>query len=113
MTRNTESAEVRTKYGAGAAALISAGIGCFVIGLMTSLVEASAGLGKALNWWNSVGPLSGKTLVGVTVWIVAWLGLWLAWRNKDRSLRMAFAVMIVLVVVGLLLTFPLIFDKFA
>ena len=112
MTRDTESAEVQTKYGAGAAALISAGIGCFIIGLMTTLVEASGGLKNALNWWNSAGPLTGKTGVGVIVWLVAWLGLWLAWRNKDRSLRTAFIAMIVLIVVGLLLTFPPIFTNF-
>jgi len=113
MMRNSESVEVRTNYGAGAAALVSAGIGCFILGLMTSLVAASSGLGKALNWWNTVGPLSGKTSIAVIVWLVVWLGLWLAWRGKDRSLRSAFTVMTVLVVVGLLLTFPLIFERFA
>jgi hypothetical protein len=113
MMRNSESVEVRANYGAGAAALVAAGVGSFILGLMTSLAEASGGLKDALNWWDTVGPLSGKTSVAVIVWLLAWLGLWLAWRGKDRSLRSAFIVMIVLVVVGLLLTFPLIFESFA
>jgi hypothetical protein len=112
MTTNTESAELQTHYGAGAAALVAGGIGCFVVGLMTTLVEVSGGLKNALNWWNSAGPLTGKTGVGVIVWLVAWLGLWLAWRGKVSNIRTASIVMIVLVVLGLLLTFPPIFTAF-
>lgn len=112
MSRNTESAAVRTHAGAAAAALVAGGIGTFMIGLLTSLVEASGGLNTALTWWGPAGPLSGKTGAGIIVWLVAWLGLWFAWRRKNPSLRMAFMVMIVLVVLGLLLTFPPIFTSF-
>jgi hypothetical protein len=95
MSRNTESTGVRTHDGAAAAALVAGGIGIFIIGLLTSLVETSGGLKSALIWWDSAGPLSGKTGVGVIVWLVAWLGLWFAWKGKNPNLRMAFTVMIV------------------
>jgi hypothetical protein len=34
------------------------------------LAEASPAVKNLLNWWNPVGPLSGKTGVAVAVWLV-------------------------------------------
>lgn len=98
--------------GPAAAALVSAGIGTFVIGLMTTLAAAFAGLRNALTWYNPAGPLSGKTGVGVIVWLVAWIVLHSMWRGREANLGRAFTWAIVLIAAGFLLTFPPVFEAF-
>ena len=99
--------------GPGAAAVVAAGIGTFTIGLMASLAVASAGLNNALNWYNPTGPLSGKTGVSIVAWLLAWVVLHAAWKNKDVNFGRAFAWALALVILGFLLTFPPVFDLFA
>ncbi|HRQ41580.1 MAG TPA: hypothetical protein PLD25_26980 [Chloroflexota bacterium] len=62
-----EQAAVTT--GPAAAALVSSDIGVLTIGLMTTGAVISEGLRNALNWWNPAGPLTGKTGVGVILWL--------------------------------------------
>jgi hypothetical protein len=99
-------------FGPVAAAFLAAGIGSFVLGLLTTISEASATFADKLNWYNPVGPLSGKTLISVIVFAVSWLLLYLAWRRKEPSPRMVFWVTGLLVAGGVLLTFPTFFDLF-
>ncbi len=103
----------RKLTGPGAAAMVAAGIGTLVIGLATSLAEASAGLGKALAWYGPTGPLSGKTGAGVIAWLLAWIVLHAAWKNKNVELGRAFRWTLALVALGFLLTFPPVFEIFA
>jgi len=109
----TETVDAAVTTGAAAAAMIAGGIGCFVIGLMTTLVEASASLGNLLNWVGPVGPLSGKTGVGIIIWLVSWFLLNLGLKNKNSNLSKAFTITIILIVAGFLLTFPPFFGLFA
>ena len=60
----------RLPNGEAMAALISAGIGVFVLGLLTTLAEASTGIADMPNWNKGVGPLSGKTIVPVAIWLI-------------------------------------------
>ncbi len=99
--------------GPGAAAVVAAGIGTFMIGLMASLAVASAGLNNALNWYNPTGPLSGKTGVGIVAWLLGWVILHAAWKTKNVNFGRAFSWALALVVLGFLLTFPPVFDLFA
>jgi hypothetical protein len=96
--------------GPAAAALVAAGVGTFVIGLMTSLAAASAGLRNALAWYGPAGPLSGKTGVGLIAWLLAWIILHSAWRGREANLGRAFMWAIVLIAAGFLLTFPPVFE---
>jgi hypothetical protein len=98
--------------GAGAAALLAAGIGVFATGLMTTLAEASPAWGNALNWWNPVGPLSGKTGVGVIVWLIAWAALHARYRHADVTLDRALTWTWILILMGFLGTFPTFFGLF-
>jgi hypothetical protein len=98
--------------GPGAATVVAAGIGTFTIGLMTTLAEASPSLKSALNWVNPAGPLSGKTGVGVIVWLIAWIVLHEAWKSKEVDFSRAFRWALALVIAGFLLTFPRVFDLF-
>jgi hypothetical protein len=65
-----------------AAAVIAGGIGAFALGLVTTLAEASEGIRNWLQWSDPVGPLSGKVIMAVLVWLVAWAILHVALRRR-------------------------------
>ena len=102
--------------GPGAAMVISAGIGFFVLGFLTVLAEASAG-GKAWlqtwEWGQGVGPLAGKTTVASLAYFVSLAVLWVLWRNKEVNLKNAFYIGLALGILGALGTFPPFFQAFA
>ena len=77
-----------------AAAVIAGGVGAAALGVVTTLAEASEGLRNWLQWSDAVGPLSGKVLVAVAVWLVAWAILHLALRRRPYETRRAPAVLI-------------------
>lgn len=95
-----------------AAGVLAAGIGAFVMGLLTTAAAASAGIAGALNWYGPVGPLSGKSLGAVIVWLVAWALLGSSWRGKEVTFGPVYRWTLILVILGLLLTFPPFFDLF-
>lgn len=97
--------------GAGAAALLAAAIGVFVIGLMTSLAAASPGWSNVMNWFSPVGPLSGKTAVGVIVWLIAWGFLHSRYKDVDVDLGRTLRWTWILVALGWLGTFPPFYEK--
>ncbi len=96
-----------------AAAIIAGGVGAAALGAFTTLAEASADLKEWLDFKSDVGPLSGKTIMAVVVWLVAWLVLHLLYRGKPQETRRAFTIALVLVGLGVLGTFPTFFQAFA
>jgi hypothetical protein len=96
-----------------AAAMVAGGIGAASIGLLTTLAEASAGIKNALNWYNPVGPLTGKTLLGVILYLVSWAVLHVVYRGKNVNFTRAAALGLALLGVGLITTFPPFFELFA
>jgi hypothetical protein len=99
-------------FGPVAAAFLAAGVGSLVLGLVTTISEASASFADKLNWSNPVGPLSGKTIITVIAWLAAWAILYVVFRGKDPAPRGVYWLTTVLVAVGLVLTFPIFFDLF-
>jgi hypothetical protein len=95
-----------------AAAIIAGGIGAAALGVFTTLAEASTGVKNWLQWSDAVGPLSGKVLMALLVWLVAWALLYLALRNKPYETRRALTIALVLIGLGVLGTFPLFFQAF-
>jgi hypothetical protein len=95
-----------------AAAILAGGIGAFTLGVVTTLVEASASVKKALTLSTAVGPLSGKVAITVGVWLVAWLGLHMFYRTRPYESRRALVVAAVLVALGVIGTFPTFFQMF-
>lgn len=110
---DTQVGTSRKPNGPAAAAILAAGIGIFATGLMTTLAEAWEGLSNALIWSVPVGPLSGKTGVGVIVWLIAWAALASAYAGKDVEIAKVTRWAWLLIVLGLLLTFPPVFGLFA
>lgn len=99
--------------GPPAASLIAAGIGAVTLGLFTTLAEASTGIKDWLDWYDRVGPLSGKTILAAVAYFASFLILGLAWRDKTFVLKTILLVAGTLVALGVLFTFPPIFQAFA
>ncbi len=100
-------------FGPVAAAFFSAGIGALALGILTTLAEASESIKGKLELSKSVGPLSGKTIFAVAAWIVSWLILHFAIRDRKVDPKKVFVWTGVLVVIGIVLTFPTFFLLFA
>jgi len=81
--------------------------------VLTTLAEASQGIREWLQWSDAVGPLSGKVLMAVLVWLVAWAVLHAALRRRPYETRRALVVALVLIAVGVVGTFPTFFQLFA
>jgi hypothetical protein len=94
------------------AAILAGGIGCFALGLLTTLAEASSSIKDWLNWNDDVGPLSGKTAVAVVVWLIAWAVLHVVYRTRTIETRRALTVALVLIALGAVGTFPTFFQAF-
>ena len=92
------------------AAMLAAGIGCFVLGLMICLAQGSKAISGMLNFYNPVGPLSGKTIVAVVAWWITWAILASKWKDQSADFGKIYNVTLILVGLGLLGSFPLFFD---
>ena len=99
--------------GPAVAAILSAAIAVFVLGLLTTLNEASTDIHDFLDIKSRVGPLAGKTTFSVIVYLAAWVALLpVLWR---RSVPFAGAMLVaaVLIALGFVGTFPKFFELFA
>lgn len=95
-----------------AAVLLAAGLAIFTLGAVTMLAEASASFSNALTWNQGVGALSGKSIIEVAVFVVAWTALTPVLWKRDGLLRPAAIAFIVLAALGYLGTFPTFFTLF-
>jgi hypothetical protein len=100
-------------FGPVAAVFLAAGFGALVLGILTTVAEASEDFKSALEWAKSVGSLSGKTLIASAVFLVAWGILYLVLREKDPSPRQVFLWTGIMVAIAIVLTFPTFFQIFA
>lgn len=107
------SDSINSKDGAAVAAIFSAALGCAVIGLATVLVEMNPDIKTALAWSMAVGPLSGKTGIGVLVWLVSWPLFHAVLKNREVDFDRSWKRSLVLIIIGLLGTFPPIFKLFS
>jgi hypothetical protein len=101
--------------GPGAAAMISAGIGIFVLGFFTTAAVISGGIKSFLLWWEwgqGVGPLAGKSTLAILAWLISWFILDRLWRKKDVELMTAFYIGLGLGILGAIGTFPTFFELF-
>lgn len=92
------------------AAMLAAGIGCFFLGLITSLAQGSKAIGSLLNFYGPVGPLSGKTIVAIVLWLISWGILAGKWRDQSVNFGKIYTATLILVALGIVGTFPLFFD---
>lgn len=98
--------------GSGAAAIFSAGVGCFVLAVVAILGDKSALIERSLVFYKPTGPLSGVSTVAILVWLVTWTILEWSWRKKTVPAAHITAIALALLVVSLILTFPPVGDLF-
>jgi hypothetical protein len=106
-------AGVDKPFGPVAAVFLAAGVGSLVLGILTTLAEANESIKSWLEWSTSVGPLSGKTIIAVIAFVVAWVVLGIALRGRSLKPSTVFTWTAVLIAIGLVLTFPTFFQAFA
>jgi hypothetical protein len=110
--RAVENTEVSVAEQAVGASMVASGIGSLVLGIAVVLAEVSPGAKAFLTWSKGVGPLSGKSSVAVIAFLVSWAILHYAFQRRAISLTTSFIITVVLLVLGLLLTFPPVFMSF-
>jgi hypothetical protein len=98
--------------GSGAAAILAAGIGAFMVGFLAIAADKSAFLKNLFIFYKPTGPLSGVTTSAILVWLIAWGILEGRWRNRTVALACINAVALVLLGLSLLLTFPPVAELF-
>jgi hypothetical protein len=95
------------------AAILAAGVYAVALGFFTTVAEASESFKEKLALDDGVGPLSGKTVYAVAVWIVAWVVLHFVYRDKAVESRKALSLSLILIAIGVVGTFPIFFQLFA
>ena len=96
--------------GGGAAALLAAGIGSFMVAFFAILADKSAAIKSLLIFYKPTGPLSGVTTCALLVWLVSWAILARRWRGRMVPLGPVSTAALILLGLSLLLTFPPIAD---
>ena len=90
--------------GATMAAVLGAGIGAFAMGCF--VIVSAAGIYSAPSLYGPAGGLSGRSTFAVIAWLVAWGVLHVRWRAREVAADRVLTWTLVLVGLGVLLTFP-------
>jgi hypothetical protein len=98
--------------GSGAAAILSAGVGCFVLAVLAILGDKSPVIKSSLAFYKPTGTLSGVTTVAILVWLFTWGILEWRWRKKTVAAGHINAIALTLLALSLILTFPPVGDLF-
>ena len=104
--RETELPKPLLTNGGALAALVAAGAGAFVMGILYTAATAAPAFGRLLTWYPPAGALSGMSAVTVLAWSLVWVVLHRSWSSRSlpshRTLLIAFGLLLL----GALLTFP-------
>jgi hypothetical protein len=92
--------------GPAGAAILSAGAGCAVLGILAVAGDASKAVAKLLTFYLPTGPLSGVTCLAILFWLVMWFVLAKRWRVRTVAIAKVNAAAFLLLALGILLTFP-------
>jgi hypothetical protein len=103
--------EARTN-GSGAAAILAAGVGAMALGVLAVAGDQSAAVKSWMVFYKPTGPLSGVTTTAILIWLGCWGVLEWRWGKRSVAVGWVCVVALVLLGVGVLLTFPLVGDLF-
>jgi hypothetical protein len=98
--------------GAGAAAILAAGIGACLLAVFAILGDKVTLLKNFFTFSKATGPLSGVTTCAVAAWMVAWVVFHIWWRRREVAMRPVAIAAVALLILSMLLTFPPIADLF-
>lgn len=99
-------ADASLPNGPGAAAILTAGIGCFLLSVFAVIADASKPVAKFFTFYGPTGPLSGVTTTAILLWLVMWVVLARLWRHRTVALAKINVVAFAFLLLGILLTFP-------
>jgi len=98
--------------GSGAAAILSAGVGTFMVGVLAIAADKFHSIQSLFIFYKPPGPLSGVTTIAILFWLLTWAVLEARWRKRNVALTPICFIAFVLLGMSLLLTFPPIADLF-
>jgi len=96
--------------GAGAAAVLAAGIGSLALAVFAIAGDKAATFKTLMNFYKPTGPLSGVTTCAIIVWLAMWGMLHWRWSQRNVEVGRVTTAAFTLLFLSLLLTFPPIAD---
>lgn len=100
----TKGRDGEVANGAALASFLGAGIGAFAMGVIVILNEAGLFVAPAL--YAPAGGVSGRTTFAVVIWLIGWAVLHSRWKGRQIESRRVHAVTMLLIGLGVFLTFP-------
>ncbi len=97
--------------GAALASFLAAGIGAFAVGFFVIVNEA--GLFAAPALYGPAGGVSGRTSFAAVTWLIGWAVLHRRWKDRQIESRRVHTATLVLIVLGIVLSFPPVWRIFA
>jgi len=111
-TKSEEMALADVANGPAAASFIAGGVAAAVFGLIIPLAEAIPAFKTFLTWDKGVGSLMGKALIPSVLFFIVFAVLGVLWKGKNTNIRTALTVGIVGLIIGLIGSFPPVFEAF-
>ena len=105
MTRDPASPEPLSN-GLAAAAVLSAGAGCATVGVLYVVGNAIPAVNALLSIYKPAGALSGVSTGAILVWLCLWVILASRWKRAEVNFSRVFRFSLLLLIAGLILTFP-------
>ncbi len=84
-----------------------------MLGLAVVLSELGESVANSLKWYAPSGPLSGKSTLSILAFLISWVILHFVWKDKETDVARISSIAIALLVVGLLGTFPPVWELLA
>lgn len=110
--RAEEDLDPEIPNGSGSAAILAAGAGAFLLAVFAIAADRIGWFRSLMVFYRPTGPLSGVTTSAIVVWLGMWAVLDWRWRKRNVALRPIAAAALILLGLGLLLTFPPLADLF-
>jgi hypothetical protein len=101
-----DPAEPTLPNGPASAAILSAGLGCFLLSIFAVAADASKPVAKLFTFYVPTGPLSGVTTTAILLWLITWVVLARLWRRRTVAVAKINIVAFAFLLLGILLTFP-------
>lgn len=90
--------------GAALASFLAAGIGAFAVGFLVIVSEAGLFVAPAL--YGPAGGVSGRTTFAAAIWLIGWAVFHRRWKDRQLESRRVYTVTLVLIALGIVLSFP-------
>lgn len=109
---STSGGTARLTNGSGAAAILAAGIGAFMLAVLAVAADKATSIQRLMVFYKPTGPLSGVTTTAILIWLFTWGILEWRWRSRTVAVGRTNAIALILLGLSLLLTFPPCVDLF-